>query len=115
MSADTSVLFKPIKVGDLTLQTSVVLAPLTRTRASDTHVPSDLAVKYYAQRASYPGTLLISEGTIVAPRAAGWSNAPGVWTEEQIAAWKKVQIIISTIGFCAHDFWCVILGDRCRP
>ena len=91
MSVDTSVLFKPFKLGDLTLKTSIVLAPLTRTRADDAHVPTDLSITYYAQRASYPGTLLISEGVAIAAKAGGMANVPGIWSDEQIAAWKNVR------------------------
>ena len=74
------------------LQHRVVLAPLTRMRANDQHVPSPLAPEYYAQRASVPGTLLISEGTFPAAQAGGLNNVPGIWSEEQIAAWKPVSL-----------------------
>ena len=97
MTTDTSVLFKPIKVGDLTLKTSVVLAPLTRMRADKAHAHTDLAVKYYAQRASYPGTLLITEATFIAVKAGGYDNVPGIWSDDQIAAWKKVRDSFPTI------------------
>ncbi|OJT02513.1 hypothetical protein TRAPUB_6930 [Trametes pubescens] len=68
-SQATAKLFQPIRVGDITLGHRVVLAPLTRCRASSAHVHGDLAVEYYAQRASVPGTLLIAEGTFIAPQA----------------------------------------------
>ncbi|KAI0702828.1 NADH:flavin oxidoreductase/NADH oxidase [Cerioporus squamosus] len=84
-------LFQPVQVGDVTLGHRVVLAPLTRLRANNKHVHTDLAVTYYAQRASVPGTLLITESTYIAPYAGHFSpNAPGVWNEEQIAAWKRI-------------------------
>ena len=83
-------LFTPMKVGNSLLQHRIVLAPLTRFRADDSHVHTDLAVEYYKQRASTPGTLLISEGTFIAPQAGGYPNVPGIWNEEQIAAWTKV-------------------------
>lgn len=86
----TSKLFTPIRVGDVKLQHRVVLAPLTRLRAHKNHVHSKLAVEYYRQRASTPGTLLISEASFIAPQAGGYSNVPGIWSEEQIAAWKQV-------------------------
>lgn len=109
MSTDTSILFKPVKVGDLTLKNSIVLAPLTRTRATKAHVHRDLAVKYYAQRASYPGTLLISEGSFIAAKAGGLSNVPGIWNDEQIAAWKKVRDrhFSSSKNRNTHLFWCI--------
>lgn len=48
------------------------------------------AIVYYAQRAQAPGTLLISEGTFISPAAGGFDNAPGIYTRDQIAAWKKI-------------------------
>ena len=67
------------------------MAPLTRERADDNHVPTSLMVEYYAQRASTPGTLIISEGTFIAAQAGGYTNVPGIYTEEQIAGWKRVR------------------------
>jgi NADPH2 dehydrogenase len=46
--------------------------------------------EYYSQRSSIPGSLLISEGTFIAPKAGGYHNAPGIWSKEQISAWKEV-------------------------
>ena len=91
MSVSTSKLFSPLQIGDFTLKHRVVLAPTTRYRASDEHVHGDLAVKYYNQRSREPGTLLITEATFIAPRAGGLGNVPGIWNQEQIAAWKKVR------------------------
>ncbi|KAG5354517.1 NADPH dehydrogenase 1 [Yarrowia sp. B02] len=87
-------LFKPIKVGSTELSNRIVLAPLTRIRA-DKHIPSDLAVEYYTQRASFPGTLLITEATYIHPSCAGHKNrpglVPGVWSDEKVlAGWKRV-------------------------
>lgn len=94
----TSALFKPIQVGELTLRHRVVHAPLTRFRASDVYVPSPLTSEYYAQRASTPGTLLIAEATLISPQAGGFTNVPGISSEEQMAAWKKVQQAPSPIA-----------------
>ena len=89
--AGSSKLFQPVKVGDIELAHRVVMAPLTRLRANDRGVHGDLAVEYYSQRASFPGSLLISEATYVSCFAEGRSaNAPGVWNDEQIAGWKRV-------------------------
>ncbi len=52
--------------------------------------PADASVEYYAQRASYPGTLLISDATIISQAAGGIPNVPGIYSEAQIAAWKKI-------------------------
>lgn len=83
-------LFQPTKVGTSILSHRVVLAPLTRFRADKAHVHGDLAVEYYAQRASVPGTLLITEATFIAAKAGGYDNVPGIWNDEQVAGWKRV-------------------------
>ncbi|KAF7342486.1 FMN-linked oxidoreductase [Mycena venus] len=86
-----SKLFEPIKVGNIALQHRVVLAPLTRYKADDAHVPYlPLVAEYYGQRASRPGSLLIAEATTIAARAGGYAHVPGIWSPEQIAAWKSV-------------------------
>lgn len=84
-------LFQPIQVGDIQLQHRIIFAPSTRFRADDTHTPLPHVIEYYAQRASTPGSLLISEATLIAMRAGGLTNAPGIWSDRQIAAWKKVK------------------------
>lgn len=84
-------LFQPIRVGNLELSHRVVLAPLTRFRADEAHVPTDVMVDYYAQRASVPGSLLITEGTFIAAKAGGYDYAPGIWSDAQVDAWKKVD------------------------
>ena len=84
-------LFQPIQVGDITLGHRVVLAPLTRFRADKANVHTDMGLEYYQQRASVPGTLLISEATFISPKAGGMFHVPGIWNDEQIAAWRKVR------------------------
>ena len=91
MSAPTPKLFTPIKVGTATLQHRVAMAPLTRFRADSGHVHGDLAVEYYEQRASTPGTLLITEATFISQKAGGYANVPGIWNDKQVAAWKRVR------------------------
>jgi NADPH2 dehydrogenase len=70
------------------------MAPLTRFRADKEHVHGDLAVKYYAQRAEFPGTLLLTEATFIAAEAGGYDNIPGIWSDAQIQAWKKVSSVV---------------------
>ncbi|CAE6425389.1 unnamed protein product [Rhizoctonia solani] len=89
-TATSNKLFTPLQLGDLVLSHRVVMAPLTRFRADDNHVHTDLAVEYYSQRAEVPGTLLITEATFISPEAGGYDHIPGIWSDEQIAAWKKV-------------------------
>lgn len=91
-------LFTPIQAGRVRLAHRVVLAPLTRGRANAQHVHSELAAEYYAQRASVPGTLLITEGTVIAAKATGVPFVPGVWTDEQIAAWRKVRLVFRVVS-----------------
>lgn len=71
MAANT-VLFEPLVVGDLKLSNRLALAPLTRFRNSDSHAPKGPSAEYYAQRASYPGTLLITEATFVDAKAGSY-------------------------------------------
>ncbi|KIK68707.1 hypothetical protein GYMLUDRAFT_153811 [Collybiopsis luxurians FD-317 M1] len=86
-----SALFKPIQLGNILLRHRVVLAPLTRVRCNDEHVPQlPVMREYYSQRASTPGTLLIAEGTLVDPKAGGLSNVPGIWNDTQAAAWREI-------------------------
>lgn len=63
-------LFEPLSLGGLKLKHRIGMCPLTRFRASDDHVPLDIMSTYYGQRASEPGTLLISEGESAAKHPA---------------------------------------------
>lgn len=92
----TDVLFQPIKLGKLELANRMAMAPLTRSRADDDLVPTDMVVEYYSQRASVG--LIIAEATQVSPTAQGYTNTPGVYTAEQIAAWKKVTDAVHAKG-----------------
>lgn len=99
----TSRIFTPLKLGSLLLQHRIAMAPMTRNRASDAHVPTEIMVTYYAQRASTPGTLLISEATLISHSAGGVENVPGIYTADQVAAWKKITDAVHTKGsfiFC---------------
>jgi NADPH2 dehydrogenase len=87
----SSTLFEPLTIGSTTLAHRIALAPLTRFRATDEHVPiTSLVGQYYNQRAAVPGTLLITEATFIAPQAGGTPNVPGIYSTDQINAWKKV-------------------------
>ncbi|KAL1647968.1 Chanoclavine-I aldehyde reductase fgaOx3 [Diplodia intermedia] len=96
--AANSKLFTPFKVGSSQLEHRIAMAPLTRFRADDNHVPLPLVADYYAQRASVPGTLLLTEATIISPRAGGYPNVPHIHTEEQAAGWKKVTEAVHAKG-----------------
>ncbi|KAI0779323.1 NADH:flavin oxidoreductase/NADH oxidase [Fomes fomentarius] len=115
MSSDaTPALFRPIQVGDVTLAHRVVLAPQTRVRADAAHVPTDLVREFYKQRASVPGTLLITEAAFIAPKAGIQAFAPGIWNDEQVAAWKKVTDAVHAKGSYIYlQLWA--LGRAARP
>ncbi|OCF35991.1 hypothetical protein I316_02486 [Kwoniella heveanensis BCC8398] len=98
-------LFEPMTVGDLELKHRVVMCPLTRCRADAGGVHSELAVEYYKQRAS-DGGLLITEGTIISQEAGGQSNVPGIYSFEQIEAWKRVTAAVHEKGgFIFSQLW----------
>jgi len=98
-------LFEPLPLGGgaITLKHRVVLAPLTRQRASEPGMaPRGLCVEYYRQRAS-EGGLLISEAVNISAESCGYHSAPGIWTEEQVAAWRAVTDAVHAKGgyiFC---------------
>lgn len=81
-------LFTPYKMGKFNLSHRVVLAPMTRCRALN-GIPGPALATYYDQRAT-PGGFLITEGTAVSPTAPGFPHIPGIYTVEQVEAWKKV-------------------------
>ena len=89
-------LFEPLQVGALKLPNRILLAPLTRTRADLEHLPNDLMAEYYAQRAS--GGLLITECTMVAPNTSAFMAEPGIYSDEQVQAWKKITSAVHAKG-----------------
>lgn len=84
-------LFKPAQVGKMSLKHRVALAPLTRMRVNAAHIPNPIVIDHYVQRGSIPGTLLITEATLISHQAGGYAHVPGIWNEEQIAKWKEVS------------------------
>jgi NADPH2 dehydrogenase len=90
----SSKIFTPLQVGNSTLQQRIVMAPLTRFRADDNHVQLDFVKEYYEQRASVPGSFLITEATFISPRAGGYPNVPGIYNQEQIKAWKEITDVV---------------------
>ncbi|KAJ8692644.1 hypothetical protein PTI98_009939 [Pleurotus ostreatus] len=100
-------LFQPIKIGRMTLQHRLALSPLTRFRADEGHTPIlPIAQNYYTQRASTPGTLLITEATLVGAKAGGTNNIPGIWSDTQIAAWKEITTSVHARGsFIYLQMW----------
>ena len=90
-------LFDPLKAGALELPNRIVMAPLTRSRATpDARVPTQLQLDYYVQRAS--AGLIISEATSVTPRGVGYAATPGIWSDEQTEGWKRVVDAVHKAG-----------------
>ena len=109
-----SALFQPLTIGSLPVSHRVVLAPLTRFRADKNHIPLPIATEYYAQRASTPGTLLITEGTFISPAGGGMEYVPGIWNDAQIAAWRTITDAVHAKGcFIACQLWA--LGRAAKP
>ncbi|KDQ13239.1 hypothetical protein BOTBODRAFT_45406 [Botryobasidium botryosum FD-172 SS1] len=98
MTTASPKLFQPLRVGTMNLQHRVVMAPLTRFRADREHVHSQIGIEYYSQRGSTPGTLLISEGTLISVEGGGYANSPGIYTDDQVAAWKKITDAVHARG-----------------
>ena len=98
----TQKLFTPVQVGPFTLTHRVVMAPLTRSRSEQPgDIPGDLMLEYYTQRAS-EGGLIISEGTSISIAGRGWFGAPGMYSDEQVAGWKRITSAIHAKG--SHMF-----------
>jgi len=89
-------LFDPIQLGAITAPNRILMAPLTRGRATRDHVPTPLMVEYYAQRAS--AGLIITEATGISRQGLGWPFAPGLWSDAQTAAWKPVTQAVHDAG-----------------
>ena len=94
MATNNSALFAPLTLGgsggSIVLNHRIVLAPLTRDRATEPALaPKDIVCEYYAQRAT-KGGLLISEATNVTPESLAYPSTPGIWSREQVAKWKAV-------------------------
>ena len=89
-------LFDPIEYGAIAAPNRIVMAPLTRGRATRTHVPTALMIDYYRQRAS--AGLIITEATGISQEGLGWPYAPGIWNDEQVEAWKPVTDAVHEAG-----------------
>jgi len=89
-------LFEPVQLGPYRLANRIVMAPLTRSRASDAGVPNTLMAEYYRQRAS--AGLIVAEGTNISPEARGYAMTPGLYSREQIAAWRAVTAAVHANG-----------------
>lgn len=91
-----SCLFDPLQMGELTLPNRIIMAPLTRCRASAGRVPNALMAEYYAQRAE--AGLILSEATSVCAQGVGYPDTPGIWSEAQVEGWKLVTEAVHKKG-----------------
>src|SRR3954451_7561285 len=89
-------MFDPIVLGALTLPNRILMAPLTRGRATRDHVPTELMRTYYAQRAG--AGLMLTEATGISRQGLGWPYAPGLWTGAQVEGWKPVVEALHEAG-----------------
>jgi NADH:flavin oxidoreductase / NADH oxidase family len=89
-SITTPKLFCPFILGTATLRHRVVMAPLARLRSDQPgDIPGDLMAEYYAQRASLGG-FIVTESTEITPEASAYQGAPGIYTDAQMADWRKI-------------------------
>jgi N-ethylmaleimide reductase len=91
-------LFTPVSLGALQLRNRIIMAPMTRSRATANAVPTELMVEYYRQRAS--AGLVISEGIAPSADGVGYCRTPGIYTQEQVSAWRAVTEAVHADGGC---------------
>ncbi|MEM1345548.1 MAG: alkene reductase [Pseudomonadota bacterium] len=94
--ADISTLFTPLQIGDTNVPNRVLMAPLTRNRAYPDGTPHEMAIEYYRQRAS--AGLILTEATQISPEGKGYINTPGIHSEAQVAAWKRITDAVHAGG-----------------
>ena len=94
----------PIQFGELKLKNRVVMAPLTRSRATADRVPTPMMAEYYAQRAS--AGLIISEATVISEEANGYEKTPGLFSDAQVEGWKLVTSAVhAKDGLIVAQLW----------
>jgi N-ethylmaleimide reductase len=97
MTEDASILFSPFRLGDIELRNRLVMAPLTRNRATrGTDAPGDLNAEYYRQRAA--AALIISEATQISQQGQGYIWTPGIYTPAQVEGWRNVTEAVHAAG-----------------
>jgi N-ethylmaleimide reductase len=90
-----SVLYSKTVLGLLTLQNHLVMAPMTRNRATD-NIPNALMAEYYAQRAT--AGLIVTEGTSPSPNGLGYPRIPGIFSTAQVEGWKRITDAVHAKG-----------------
>lgn len=105
-------LFTPLKIGTLIVPNRIFMAPLTRCRSGDEHIPNTLMAEYYAQRAS--AGLIIAEATMAVEGNSAFWKEPGIYSAEQIAGWKLITDAVHAAG--GRIFLQIWHGGRaCHP
>ena len=89
-------LFTPLNIGALTLANRMLMAPLTRCRADENHVPTALMAEHYSQRAS--AGLIIAEATAAMDGCSAFGAEPGIYNDAQVAGWKLVTDAVHAKG-----------------
>ncbi|AJR06201.1 alkene reductase [Photobacterium gaetbulicola] len=90
-------LFQPMRLGKASLKNRIVMPPMTRSRATQPgNIANDMMATYYAQRAD--AGLIVAEGTQISEMGQGYAWTPGIYTQEQIAGWKKVTDAVHAKG-----------------
>jgi len=89
-------LLSPLQLGPYELPNRLVMAPLTRNRASVGNIPNELNATYYGQRAS--AGLIISEATQISPQGLGYPMTPGIHSAEQVTGWQLVTNAVHEKG-----------------
>ena len=89
-------LFEPMQMGSLSLANRVVMAPMTRSRADAGALPNAMMVEYYRQRAG--AGLIVTEGTAPSPNGIGYCRTPGIYSDAQVAAWRRVTDAVHAEG-----------------
>lgn len=89
-------LLEPIQLGKYALKNRLVMAPLTRNRATEGNIPQSINVEYYRQRAT--AGLIISEATQISPQGQGYPFTPGIHSAAQIAGWQLVTKAVHEQG-----------------
>lgn len=89
-------LFSPLRLGALDLPNRIVMAPLTRARATRAHVPTAIMAEYYRQRAS--AGMIVSEAIGISRQGLGWPGAAGLWSKEQVDGWRGVTRAVHEAG-----------------
>jgi N-ethylmaleimide reductase len=102
--SDVDALFSPLKIGELEIKNRIILAPLTRGRADNSRIPSEMMQEYYYQRAS--AGFMVSEATSISEQANGWVGTPGIYNDDMENGWKKINKKIAEVnGHLFFQLW----------